>query len=266
MSKLDISEITKASGQTDGYVDTENFDAAIEFKSNKDKSLRCSLSKDKQDCLDSIKEELKIRCNGLKHQIFEIGKLLFEAKEILPHGQFKSWINDNFEFCYETAVNYMRVYTVCMGNPEIVEYFKPSSLYVIANPKFPKRLQEALFVGVRGPVDISRKDLVQLTLKYKKGELSISDNEVQDLLIKQRDISQWEEYKTELKSLNKLISKRLERIVELSRNQIVNPLIKSDTEDNEHFGEDKQNKIIDQVKEFMDEIDNIISDIDKKCN
>lgn len=266
MSKMEIIDITKVSGHTDENFDTRNSNEAMEFRSEKDKSLKFSLSKDKQEYLDSIKEELEIRCNGLKMQIFEIGKLLFEAKEILPHGQFKPWINNNFEFCYETALNYMRVYTACMGHPEMVEYFKPASLYVIANPKFPKRLRQDLFEGVKGPVDITKKDLVQLALRFKKGELNISDKEVQDLLIRQRDISRWEEYKTELKSLNKVISKRLKRIVELANNQKVNPLINIDTEDNEQFREDEQHKIIEQVKEFMDEIDNMINELDKKCN
>lgn len=260
-------DITKVPGHGTEELGIQKLSEAIRLRDEREISFNgYSLTGDKrEEYLDSIKEELNARCKGLKHQIFEIGKLLFVVKKILPHGEFKPWINDNFEFCYETALNYRKVYIACMGHPEIVKYFKPACLYVISKPDFPGGLREALFEGVKGPVDIKKKDLVQLALKFKKGELKITDKEVQDLLIRQRDISLWEEYKIELKTLNQLISKRLERIVKLSRIQTVNPLIKTDTDEEEQIREEQQNKIIEQVEKFIEETDTMIKDLDEKC-
>jgi len=259
-------DITKVTGHRTEHLYIQKLNEAIGFRDEREKSFKRNLStEEREKYLDSLKEELNTSCNRLKHQIFEIGKLLFLVKKNLPHGEFKPWINDNFEFCYETALNYMKVYTVCIGNPEIVEYFKPSSLYVISNPKFPEGLREALFKGVKGPVDIKKKDLVALALKFKKGELQITDKEIQDLLIRQRDISLWEEYNIELKALNQLISKRLGRIVELSRIQRTNPLIKNDTDEQEQIREEEQNKIIEQVENIIEKIDTTINELDKKC-
>ena len=39
------------------------------------------------------------------------GKLLVEAKERTPHGQWGPWLEANFEFTQRTAQNYMRVYS-----------------------------------------------------------------------------------------------------------------------------------------------------------
>ncbi len=266
MSTLETLDITRAQGRGTNELRLKKLNEAIDHGHGIEKSYKdLSTIDETQEYLASIKEELEARCSGLKLQIFEIGKLLFEVKKILPHGKFKPWINDNFEFSYKTALNYMKVYTVCMGNPEIVEYFKPSCLYFIAKPDFPCGLREALFEGVKGPVDIKKKDLVQLALKFKKGELKITDKEVQDLLIRQRDISILEVYKSELKALNQLISKRLEGIKKISTKDSMNLLIEIQTDEEEQIREQVQNKIIEQVEKSIDEIDTMIEELDEKC-
>jgi Protein of unknown function (DUF3102) len=191
---------------------------ALRLRAEREESFNGDfLTDDKRgEYLDLIKEELKVRSQGFKYQIYEMGKLLCEAKKILPHGQFQPWLDNNFEFGYRTAYNFMKVYRACIGHPEVVKYFNPSCLYVLSKPNFPKDLRDALFDGAKGPVDIKEKDLVQIAMKYRNGQIKTTDKEVQDLLKKQRDISLWEKYKIELEALNKLIASRLERIEKLS--------------------------------------------------
>ena len=165
-----------------------------------------------KEYLDSIGNELILRTKSLKIQIYEVGKLLYEAKKQSPHGKFRPWLDEYFEFSYKTAANFMKVYQVCMGHPEIVEYFSPSCLYVLCNQSFPEDLREALFNGVKGQVDVNKKELVTLALKYKNNEISINDKEIQDLLKKERDSSLWEKYKKELKALKQVIHNSLEKI------------------------------------------------------
>ena len=94
--------------------------------------------------LDNIKDELNNRSRALRHHLFEIGKLLYEAKKYLPHGAFKPWVEKNFDQSYETANNCMNVYESCMGIPEVVEYFNPSCLYLMCKPSFPDDAQRQL--------------------------------------------------------------------------------------------------------------------------
>jgi len=73
--------------------------------------------------IDSIRDEILLRLNSLRYQIFDIGRLLCETKSILSHGDFDSWLDKNLEFSKATALNCMRVYKGCMGLPELVQYF-----------------------------------------------------------------------------------------------------------------------------------------------
>jgi hypothetical protein len=99
----------------------------------------------REEYLASILNELRKRGLALRYQIYEIGRLLCDAKRVLSHGEFKPWILEHFDHSYRTAKNCMNVYMVCLGQPEIVHYFNPSCLYIICSPKFPPNLKTALF-------------------------------------------------------------------------------------------------------------------------
>ena len=166
----------------------------------------------KEEYLESLKNELGHRSRAFKFQTFEIGRLIYEAKETLPHGELKPWIEENFHHGYRTANNCMNVFLACMGNPEVVEFFNPSCLYLIAKPSFPDDLRLALFDGVKGPVNIKKKDLIHLSMRIKSNEISIDSEEVQALLVKDRSSTILERCGIELASMKKYIDQRQERI------------------------------------------------------
>ena len=45
-----------------------------------------------------------------KRSCFEIGKRLEEAKALVPHGEWGTWLETNFEYSESTASNMMRIY------------------------------------------------------------------------------------------------------------------------------------------------------------
>ena len=182
----------------------------------------------KEEYLESIKNELTHRSRAFKFQIFEIGKLIFEAKKNLPHGEFQSWVEENFDHGYRTAHNCMKVFVACMGNPEVVEYFNPSCLYLIASKKFSDDLRTALFDRVKGPVDVKRKDLVLLSMRIKNNEITIDDKEVQDLLIEKHSLTVYERCEIELESMRKRIDQSLNTIRSLLNTHSTNPIIDDD--------------------------------------
>ena len=221
------------------------------------------LLENKEEYLDSLAEELKDRSRALKHQLFEIGRLIYEAKKILPHGEFKKWINLNFQHGYKTSYNCMRVYIACLGNPSIVEFFNPSCLYIIAKPSFPEDLREALFEGIKGPVDVSVKELIEVTQKYKNGEISLESEEIQNLLIAQQNFSIWKKYQIEVELIGKCINQQIEKINNISISYLSHPLI-IDASQDERFEDDKA-EFLQSLQEIKYELSKIIKDVEEKC-
>src|SRR5699024_12724772 len=57
--------------------------------------------------INSIKEQTQ---KMLLHNSIEIGKRLVEAKEILPHGEWGSWLEGAVDYSQSTANNLMKIY------------------------------------------------------------------------------------------------------------------------------------------------------------
>lgn len=96
--------------------------------------------------LELIKEEIDVRIGITQQEIFFIGELLAQARDILKGTgkSFKTWIEEKFDFKYHTALNFINVYTVCSGQLELVRNVKPSVLYAISSKSFPEDLREVL--------------------------------------------------------------------------------------------------------------------------
>lgn len=60
-------------------------------------------------------------------QSIEIGKLLVEAKNAVPHGEWGGWLEENFEYSTSTANNLMRIYTE-YGEEEQITFFEENRL------------------------------------------------------------------------------------------------------------------------------------------
>src|SRR6056297_1213565 len=115
----------------------------------------------RQSRLDLLANEIRVRTRITEYEILNIGKLLSEAKQLL-NGNFQDWIDGNFDFGYESALKFMRVYQYCWKHKEIIDKADSTVLCKISEPTFPGQLREFLF---------------------EQGNLEkLSDNDVQDLL------------------------------------------------------------------------------------
>ena len=63
-----------------------------------------------QQKIVSLHNTVLSHLNNAMECAVELGGLLVEQKEALPHGKFGTWIADNLPFSDRTARNYMRVY------------------------------------------------------------------------------------------------------------------------------------------------------------
>jgi hypothetical protein len=169
---------------------------------------------DKQ--LPLMAEEIRERGKAIKVQIYETAQVLTEAKDLMEHGKFKSWIRDQeFDFSYQTANNFMNVYRTCLGRPDLVQTIPASLLYQIASSGFPKDLREFILENADGLKKIKNKEIRNIQKRFKKKELSINSREVQALVEFREKNKQARAYAAEvtetivqLEDLSKIIAKR----------------------------------------------------------
>ena len=60
--------------------------------------------------LETVAAEIRTFTAGMLNNIIEIGRRMVEAKEMLPYGQFGTWIRENTGYSDSTAENFMRLY------------------------------------------------------------------------------------------------------------------------------------------------------------
>ncbi len=63
----------------------------------------------REETLAAIKIELGQKLAETAHNLVESGRLLIRAKQILGHGKFRNWLNDNFSMSSKTANRFMSV-------------------------------------------------------------------------------------------------------------------------------------------------------------
>lgn len=83
---------------------------------------------------------------GIKKNVFNVGRELHRAKEILKHGDFRDWIKCrwNEDLPYSTAYFYMRVFEVFKDCPNLIQLIPTKQLLMVTNKKFPEEILKAI--------------------------------------------------------------------------------------------------------------------------
>jgi hypothetical protein len=220
-----------------------------------------------ENYLESVEQEIKHRDKSLKHQIFEIGRLLCDVKKFIPHGKFLAWVEQKTTYSKSTARNFMRVYEACLGYPEVTQFFKQSELYEISRPSFPQGFRDELFIKaykVRRENDIGRKKLLEIVHKWNRGEIQIDSPEVQNLLMIEKDRDYFHLYKKELEALQAILEDRLKKFEKLDSKFISSPLLENDKD----AKADVYFEVLDMIKGFIVDVkfkvQNINPDLNRK--
>lgn len=133
--------------------------------------------------LSLIAEEIQIRTRITQQEIFLIGELLTDARETLKEYKkisFKEWVEERCEFGYHTALNFINVYSVCLGHVNDIEYIKPSILYKISQKSFSKQLRTYLLdEGVLKHMTIAK--FKELCEKFEKSGLNGIKSQINDI-------------------------------------------------------------------------------------
>lgn len=157
-------------------------------------NLTVQAEKNKERYLNMIATKVNAKIVNIKREMFNIGALLVEAKEYLPHGEFQKWVEENFDFSYATANNFMNVYNACLENPDIVKSIKASALYTIAAPGFPGDLREFIFAHGNYLKDLKAGEIQDICKRYKNKELTLESPEIQGLINYWEDKNQFYKY------------------------------------------------------------------------
>ena len=240
----------------DGESSLTDIKNALAERNNRNLDFNRSKMSDKEfdDYIGSVANEILLRLDTIKRNIFEIGRLLYDAKDLIDHGDFENWVGDTLQMGIRTAENYINVYKHCMCTPELVNFFKPSILYQVCSPNFPKVLREELFSNATGEYDYKFKDFLAVVVKYKRGEITLESDEIKALLNKKRNCALKSRYIAELEGALRGVKKRFDVIKGLNRNGPPSPV--------EITSDDYLGKLYEKIeKQFYDFIKNITGDV-----
>ena len=125
-----------------------------------------------QPSVETLTAEIKMYLHFANQSIIEVGKRLIQAKEMLPHGEWKNWLKQNFSLSIPTAQKYMQIYNR-FGISRIDTAF--GSTQLIALLALPEGTEEnflALKSSEGNPAD--QMNIKQLRAKGKFAELTCS--------------------------------------------------------------------------------------------
>jgi hypothetical protein len=205
----------------------------------------------------SIADEINLRAKAMPYQAFEIGKLLYDVKNLLPHGSFDEWISENLTLSKSTAGNYINIYKNCMGHPDIIKFFKLNVLTEICAPRFPEDLRNEIFNNMNGVFDINRKQLLELAFDFKEGKVDIDSQELHDLLKIEKSKAEYNRYKAYLISLKNMLKKKHKEFEELHKKVVPHPILKE--EDNAR--DERYDKIEAMIIDFIIQTKRIINEL-----
>lgn len=59
--------------------------------------------------IESLTLEIKFHLNQMGFHVIEVGKRLIQAKELVPHGEWQTWLKDNFNLSYRMAAKFIQI-------------------------------------------------------------------------------------------------------------------------------------------------------------
>lgn len=133
--------------------------------------------------LNLLTAEIKSRVKQAKENIYYLGQALSEAKDIVGHGNFMKYVEEEVQISHSHAENLINVYKHCLGRPEVINAFKLGTLYKITSPGFDKDLREYLFENHENlDEDIDFRTISDIWGRLKKRELTLDSPEVKRLV------------------------------------------------------------------------------------
>ena len=101
--------------------------------------------------LDGHVARIRMLGKNIVTDIVEIGRLLTECKRRLPHGAWLPWLQREFGWTEQTALNYMRLYEAADKSKKFLDLDVPvSSLFLLTAPSTPEAAREEVIQRATG--------------------------------------------------------------------------------------------------------------------
>ncbi|MEA5512387.1 DUF3102 domain-containing protein [Crocosphaera sp. UHCC 0190] len=141
------------------------------------------LNQQTREQIQELTIDIKNKLRRCAQDIVEIGDNLCKIKEQLQHGQFRSWLQAEFDWSVSTANKFMQV-SQRFKVEELQEVeIAPSALYVLAAPSTPETVRHQALNQAKQGKNITyslAKKLVKEYKIFKEDEQSIIDTNFQD--------------------------------------------------------------------------------------
>lgn len=156
----------------------------------------------------------------------EIGRRLHEAKSMLPHGQWGSWLRDEVEFSQSTANNFMRMFDE-YGADQISIFGAEAKSQAIGNLQYTKALkllalpaeEREEFVKSQDVANMSSRELEKAIRERDAARKQAQDVETRLLQTQKNLASAQEDAASARKKLNEAIKDVCEADDEAQRNE-----------------------------------------------
>lgn len=132
--------------------------------------------------LDNLAMQAKTYIQNARMNLLQLGRVLAEAKPLVPHGEWENWVKTNTSMSKRAAEQYMQAYAEFGLNPQIAELgtTKTLKLLTLTEDEREKLLSE------NDVSSMSTRQLDEAIRKQKQEALKEARQEVQGELEKER--------------------------------------------------------------------------------
>lgn len=124
------------------------------------------MSEIQQSNLEQITAEILVYKQQTAVNIIEIGRRLIQAKEVLPHGSWGKWLEEQVEFSHPTANRFMQAARE-FGNSSSVRNLNPTKIYALLDIPVNQREE---FTKTHDIETMSTRQLQESAKKIKEAE------------------------------------------------------------------------------------------------
>jgi hypothetical protein len=114
--------------------------------------------------------EIRERVDAMQRSTIEIGQRLREVKARLKHGEWGDWLQSEFRWSDQTALNMINVAVLAEQTPKILEFedrFAKSALTAIAAPNTPPAARQAALELAESGEKVTSAKAQQLIAEHK---------------------------------------------------------------------------------------------------
>lgn len=141
-----------------------------------------STTKNEISTLDSLAMQAKICIQNARMNLLQLGRVLTEARPLVPHGEWENWVKTNTSMSKRAAEQYMQAYQEFGLNPQIAELGTTKTLKLL--PLTEDEREKLLSENDVG--SMSTRQLDEAIRKQKQEALKEARQEVQGELEKER--------------------------------------------------------------------------------